>query len=67
MQGHPIGCMGMGGYLVLWFVIEVIKEDATQAAPLIPVLAVEVLICPLLKPRVVLRVMLIAHALHCQD
>ena len=53
-----------GGYLVLRSVIEVIKEDAPQAAPLIPVLAVEVLVCPLLEPRVVRRVMLVAHALH---
>ena len=40
------------------------KKMPPQAPPLIPVLAVEVLVRPLLEPRVVRGVMLVAHALH---
>ena len=50
-------------YLILWSVIEVIEEDAAQAAPLIPVLAIEVLVRPLLEARVVCWVMLVAYGL----
>lgn len=51
-------------YLVLWSVIEVIKENATQASSLVAVLAQEVVICPLLELWVVCRVVIITHALH---
>ena len=49
--------------LILRPVIEVIEEDAPQAAPLIPVLAVEVVVCPLLEPGVVGWVVRIADTL----
>jgi hypothetical protein len=51
-------------YLVLWSVIEVIKENATQASSLVAVLAQEVVVRPLLELWVVCRVVIVTHALH---
>ena len=43
--------------------VQIVKEDAADAARLAPVLVVEVLIAPLLEARVVLLVMGVAHLL----
>jgi len=53
----------MGVYLVLGPVIEVIEEDASQAAALVAVLAQEVVVRPLLELGVVGRVMVVADTL----
>lgn len=50
-------------YLVLGPVVEVIKEDASQAAALVAVLTQEVVVRPLLELGVVGRVMVVADTL----
>ena len=50
--------------LILRPVIQVIKEDAAEAAPLIAVLAEEILVCPRLEPRIVCGIMIVTHPLH---